>query len=106
MGSPAQLHACELLVARLIARAMADRGIASPKAEELVEDAELRAQDLSLFGLSSLDWIALATQLENTIGAEIPDHVLIRPEHRCVADWGEAVLAAQKAQSGAPNRTH
>ncbi|MFF4832681.1 phosphopantetheine-binding protein [Streptomyces sp. NPDC001315] len=106
MTDPAQLRACELLVARLVVGAMADRGIAAPKAEELVEDAELRTRDLSLLGLSSLDWIALATRLEDTIGAEIPDQVLLAPEQRCVAGWGEAVLAARTTRSGASNRTH
>ncbi|MFD5483431.1 acyl carrier protein [Streptomyces hawaiiensis] len=106
MSSTTQLHACELLIAGLIVRAMGDRGIAAPKAEELVEDAGLRTRDLSLFGLGSLDWIALATQLEDTIGAEIPDHVLISPEHRCVEGWAKAVLTVQTAPSRAPHRTH
>ncbi|GGU56592.1 phosphopantetheine-binding protein [Streptomyces lavendofoliae] len=106
MSSAAQLHTCELLVARLIVRAMGHRGIAAPKPEELVEDAGLRTRDLSLFGLSSLDWIGLATQLEETIGAEIPDHVLISPEDRCVEGWAKAALTAQAAQARAPHRTH
>ncbi|MFB7076426.1 acyl carrier protein [Streptomyces sp. NPDC056308] len=106
MTSPTQLQECELLVARMVVRALGDRGIVAPKAEELVEDPELRAQDLSLLGLNSLDWIALATQLEDTISAEIPDHMLISPAHRCVAGWGEAVMDARTAQSKAPHRTH
>ncbi|MFJ3719935.1 phosphopantetheine-binding protein [Streptomyces sp. NPDC090057] len=106
MTDAAQLRACELLVARLVVEVMADRGIAAPEAEELAEDAELRTRDLSLLGLGSLDWIALATRLEDMIGAEIPDQVLLAPERRCVAGWGEAVLAARTARYGAQYQTH
>jgi acyl carrier protein len=106
MTDPKQLHDCELLVARLVVGAMTDRGIDAPKAEELVEDAELRTRDLSMFGLSSLDWITLATRLEEAIDTEIPDHVLITPQRRCVAGWGEAVLAARTDQAAAPDQVH
>ncbi|MGQ4487584.1 phosphopantetheine-binding protein [Streptomyces sp. SAS_281] len=98
-----QLQACELLVAQLVVGAMSDRGINAPKADELVEDPGLRTRDLSLFGLSSLDWIALATRLENTIGAEIPDQVLVTPKQRCVAGWGQAILAARMNLSETPH---
>ncbi|MEU5049076.1 acyl carrier protein [Streptomyces sp. NPDC021096] len=98
MQNSAQRRASELLVARHVVRALTERGIDAPKAENLIEDTELRNRDLSLFGLNSLDWIALATRLENEVGAEIPDHVLVSPEYRCVAGWGEAVLAARTAQ--------
>ena len=106
MISSAQRRACELLVARQVVRALADRGIDVPEAEELIEDAVLRTREFSLLGLSSLDWIALATRLEDAIGAEIPDHVLVSPEHRCVAGWGDAVLAVRTAQAGAHQPNH
>lgn len=86
-----------MLVARLVVRAMSDRGIDPPQARTLVEDAELRTRDLSLFGLSSLDWMALATRLEEAIGAEIPDEVLVTPQKRSVAGWGAAVLTVRTA---------
>ncbi|MFJ4858682.1 acyl carrier protein [Streptomyces sp. NPDC088730] len=97
-----RLRDCELLVAGLVVRAMAERGIEPPDAAALAQDDALRTRDLALFGLDSLDWIALATRLEETIDAELPDEALITPAHRSVAGWGAAVLAASPA--GPPPR--
>ncbi|MEU8508755.1 acyl carrier protein [Streptomyces brevispora] len=89
--------ACDLLVADLVVQALAEQGLPAPDAGELVGNTELRSLDLALLGLSSLDWIALASRIEDAIGTEIPDRVLVRAESRCVAGWGEAVFAARTA---------
>ncbi|MCG8969535.1 MULTISPECIES: acyl carrier protein [Streptomyces] len=106
LAQPEQLKECELLVARLVVQAMSERGIEPPDVRDLAQDAELRTRDLSLFGLSSLDWIALATRLEETIDAELPDEALVTPGGRSVAGWGAAVLAARPTEPRAqdPNR--
>ncbi|MEU1467088.1 acyl carrier protein [Streptomyces sp. NPDC005761] len=93
-GSPGR-DVCERLVADLVVQALAERGISAPEAGELVGNAELRSLDLALLGLNSLDWTALASRIEDASGTEIPDQVLVRPESRCVAGWGEAVFAAR-----------
>ncbi|MFJ9038968.1 phosphopantetheine-binding protein [Streptomyces sp. NPDC102406] len=95
LAQPERLKECELLVAGLVVQAMSERGIEPPAARDLAQDAELRTRDLALLGLSSLDWIALATRLEETIEAELPDEVLVTPESRSVAGWGAAVLAVR-----------
>ncbi|WEB42131.1 phosphopantetheine-binding protein [Streptomyces yunnanensis] len=86
-------------MARHVVRTLGERGISTSTAEELIEDADLRILDLSLLGLSSLDWIALATRLEDETGGELPDHVLVSPEHRSVAGWGAAILAARTGRN-------
>lgn len=84
---------CDLLVATHVAQALADCGINSPEAEELIESPSLRSRDLALLGLGSLDWIALAIQLETETGVQLPDHALVETEHRCVRGWANALLA-------------
>ncbi|MGX1853058.1 phosphopantetheine-binding protein [Streptomyces sp. NPDC055299] len=105
MPSSTERRACELLVARHLVLALANRGIEAPAAEELIKDASLRTREFSLFGLNSLDWIALATWLEDEISAEMPDQVLLSPEHRCVAGWSEAIFATRTAQPEAHQLT-
>ncbi|MEV0747099.1 acyl carrier protein [Streptomyces sp. NPDC050273] len=93
-GSPGR-EACDRLVADLVVEALTERGISAPDAGDLVGNAQLRSLDIALLGLNSLDWTALASRIEEASGTEIPDQVLVRPESRCVAGWGEAVFAAR-----------
>ncbi len=92
-GVSARQIECDLLVATHVVRALADCGIHSPEARELIENPCLLSRDLALLGLGSLDWIALATQLETETGVQLPDHVLVETEHRCVRGWAKALLA-------------
>jgi acyl carrier protein len=92
----ARQDAYDLLVATYVVAALADRGIHGPGAEELIENPSLRSRDLALLGLSSLDWIALGIQLETATGLQLPDHVLVESEHRCVGGWAKALLSGEE----------
>ncbi len=91
---------CDALVSHRLVQTLTALGLDAPDPQDFTGDSELRTRDLALFGLSSLDWIALATAIEQEIGAEIPDGTLVTPEQRCVAGWGEAVFAARATAAG------
>lgn len=86
----------ERLVARLVARRLSGTpGIGAEEAESfLAEIDQQRHTDLSLLGLSSLDWMALATEVEELSGTELADEVLLDPEKRSVAGWAACLCSA------------
>lgn len=95
-GRPPHHREYELLVASQIVETLAGLGMHLMTTRELVDDPDLRSRDLALFGLSSLDWIGLAARLEAQTGLELPDHVLLESEHRCVDGWAEAIWAGRE----------
>ncbi|HEY3465627.1 MAG TPA: phosphopantetheine-binding protein [Amycolatopsis sp.] len=83
----------ELLVATQLAETLAERGIPAGTAEEIVRNRDWCHQDYAQFGLGSLDWLAIAVKVEAATGAELPDHVLLEPEHRSVSGWAAALAS-------------
>ncbi|WP_026411069.1 non-ribosomal peptide synthetase [Actinomadura oligospora] len=90
-GRPHLSATCDLLVAVLVARTLADRGGGGPSAERLASDPELRRTDFARLGLGSLDWLSLAVRLENETGVEVPEQALLQPESRCVEGWSQVL---------------
>lgn len=107
-GEDARREECEVIVASHVVRALVSRGIEISTVGELLRDKSLRLRDLALLGLGSLDWMALATQLEDATGVELPDLVLLEPEHRCVTGWAEALFVegAGSVLPGIEGKTH
>jgi acyl carrier protein len=95
----------ELLVATHVVRALAALGVHAPTVDQLINDDDSRVRDLALLGLSSLDWMALATRLEYETGLEIPDHALTQSRHRCVAGWATALADRKASNEAAPYST-
>jgi hypothetical protein len=87
----------DLLVATHVVQVLANLGINTIGVGDLLENQDLRSRDLAALGLGSLDWIDLAARLESDTGVELPDHVLLEPEHRCVGRWAEALSTGRVA---------
>ncbi|MCC9312340.1 acyl carrier protein [Kitasatospora sp. RB6PN24] len=89
-----RLRDLEHLVAGLVAERLSERpGERGWTAEELLADASLCRTDFALLGLGSLDWMALATQVEKRSGAELTDEALLESEQRTVAGWAACLLS-------------
>ncbi len=96
----ARTGAYELLVATHVFRVMSKYDTRVASAAELVSDADLRTRDLAVLGLGSLDWMALATALEQATDRELPDRVLVDPQQRCIAGWAAALATAERIGTG------
>lgn len=89
-----RLQHLESLVAGLVAERLSEGpGERIWTANELVTDASLRRTDFALLGLGSLDWMALATQVEKRSGVELTDEVLLDSKLRTVAGWAACLLS-------------
>lgn len=88
------------VVAVAVAEKLATAGIAALSANDLAEDRELRRCDFAALGLSSVDWMDVATRIEDVLGVELPDEVLLDAENRTVSGWSghlHALLASPTA---------
>jgi acyl carrier protein len=81
----------EALVATHVAAALERLGLSTVGVDDLTGNAELCRRDLALLGLGSLDWIAVAAELESATGRELPDRALVESERRCVKGWAQAL---------------
>jgi acyl carrier protein len=89
------------VVAAAVAAKLAASGITNPDAEDLGRDPELGRRDFAALGLNSVDWMDLATTLEDAFGLEIPDEVLLDADNRSVCGWS-AHLVSLSAADRAP----
>jgi len=80
-------------IARTVAEAVADKLVCSGAptftADALLEDPELSWRDFASLGLNSVDWMNVATALEEVLGVELPDEMLLDAGSRSVAGWSE-----------------
>ncbi|AJC59856.1 phosphopantetheine-binding protein [Streptomyces sp. 769] len=89
-----RMNACERLVAATLIEIMKAKGEIALQEIDLVEDETLRGKDFALFGLSSLDWMELASRVEKLAGVELDDAVMIDPEIRSIAGWSACLYRA------------
>lgn len=81
----------EVLVATHVVAALERLGLRTAEIGDLTGGTELARRDLALLGLGSLDWIAVAAELESATGRELPDRALVESERRCVEGWAQAL---------------
>lgn len=77
----------ERLVATAIAEKLAESGSSAASSDALLADHFLRHRDFTGLGLNSLDWMDVATRLEDELGIELPDEFLLDAGRRSVAGW-------------------
>lgn len=99
-------------IARAVAGAVGDKLLGSGAfpfiADALISDPELAQRDFTELGLSSVDWMDVATRLEDLLHVEIPDDVLLDADKRSVAGWGEHIcrLLSMDPPTTAPSVTN
>lgn len=91
-------------VERAVAAAVADRlaragGTVVPAAE-LLADPELMHREFAALGLDSVDWMSVATELEDLMGLELPDELLLDADRRSIAGWAHMILALGRETTG------
>lgn len=94
-------------MARIVAARLERSGVRGIPADALSDDPRLSRLDFAALGLNSVDWMGLATEVEDAFGIELPDEVLLDPEHRSVAGWSEHVhhlIRPRTATAAEPER--
>ncbi|HEV2887355.1 MAG TPA: acyl carrier protein [Jatrophihabitans sp.] len=76
-------------MAEVVADKLESSGGPALSADALLSDAQLRERDFAGLGLTSLDWMDVATRLEDALGVELPDELLLDAGSRSVAGWSE-----------------
>ena len=89
-----RLRQSERQIAGVVVERLAETGDCSFQVDDILADDVLRHRDLALLGLSSLDWMRLATRLEAEFGVELSDAAMLDPARRSVAGWAADLCAA------------
>jgi acyl carrier protein len=87
--------AIEHKVGAVVAEFLAQGGGGAPTAEELIHDQKTRCEDFAHLGLNSLDWMEVATLLEQEFGVEFPDALLVDPACRNIAAWSDFLCSRE-----------
>lgn len=77
----------EQLVAAMIAEKLTQSGALKITGELLLSHPQLPARDFTSLGLGSLDWMDAATKIEEALGIELPDELMLDPAVRTLAGW-------------------
>lgn len=96
------MRAIERLAAAALAEKLTQSGTSGVSVDDLLVDQALRNRSFMSLGLNSLDWMDLATRLEDMLGVELPDELLLDIDRRTLAGWsGYLVIAANAEDLGA-----
>lgn len=93
-----RLHDIERLVAAVLAEKLAQSGASTVSGDALLADQALRNRDFMSLGLNSLDWMDVATTLEDELGIELPDGFLLDTDRRTLAGWSDYLAIAAVAE--------
>lgn len=85
-------------MATAIAEKLAESGSSADSSEALLADQSLRHRDFTGLGLNSLDWMDVATRLEDELGIELPDEFLLDAGRRSLAGWIDYLVRTVAAE--------
>jgi acyl carrier protein len=97
------------VLAAIVAAKLERSGVPGVSAHALTTDPELGGRDFAALGLNSVDWMDVASEVEDAFDVELPDEVLLDAEHRSVIGWSEHVhhlRRLQAADTTEPTGTH
>lgn len=81
----------EYIVAAAVTDVLLRSGVSILPAALLADDRDLARRDFAELGLTSLDWMDLATILESQLDFEFDDSALLDSECRTIVGWASYI---------------
>ncbi|WP_435174217.1 acyl carrier protein [Actinacidiphila sp. bgisy145] len=86
-----QMRRIRYAMAQIVSVRLERSGVRGVLADALSDDMRLGRVDFAALGLNSVDWMGLASEVEDAFEIELPDAALLDGAHRSVAGWSEHV---------------
>jgi acyl carrier protein len=93
------------IVAAIVASKLERSGVRGVSAEALLAEPELSRRDFAALGLSSVDWMDAASDVEDAFGIEFSDDVMLDAAQRSVAGWSEHANRLRRLMAVEPEPT-